>query len=151
MSGLELLARIRVDWPEVVVVIMTAFSSISSAVEAMKLGAEDYIGKPFQLDELAITVEKALERRSLRREVKELRAEVRGRYNFSNIVGRSKPMQQLFEVIKRIAARRDASALISGSTGTGKELVARAIHYNSDRRDAPVHANKLFSDPRHPA
>jgi DNA-binding NtrC family response regulator len=137
MSGLELLARIRVDWPEVVVIIMTAFSSISSAVEAMKLGAEDYIGKPFQLDELAITVEKALERRSLRREVRELRAEVRGRYNFSNIVGRSKPMQQLFEVIKRIAARRDASALIIGSTGTGKELVARAIHYNSDRRDAP--------------
>ncbi|MEK6323229.1 MAG: sigma-54 dependent transcriptional regulator [Acidobacteriota bacterium] len=137
MSGLELLARIRVDWPEVAVVIMTAFSSISSAVEAMKLGAEDYIGKPFQLDELAITVEKALERRSLRREVRELRAEVRGRYNFSNIVGRSKPMQQLFEVIKRIAARRDASALITGSTGTGKELVARAIHYNSDRRDAP--------------
>jgi len=137
MSGLELLARIRLDWPDVAVVIMTAFSSISSAVEAMKLGAEDYIGKPFQLDELAITVEKALERRSLRREVKELRAEVRGRYNFSNIVGRSKPMQQLFEVIKRIAARRDASALITGSTGTGKELVARAIHYNSDRRDAP--------------
>lgn len=137
MSGLELLARIRVDWPEVSVVIMTAFSSISSAVEAMKLGAEDYIQKPFQLDELAITVEKALERRSLRREVKELRAEVRGRYNFSNIVGRSKPMQQLFEVIRRIAARRDASALITGSTGTGKELVARAIHYNSDRRDAP--------------
>ena len=137
MSGLELLARIRVDWPEMAVVIMTAFSSISSAVEAMKLGAEDYIGKPFQLDELAITVEKALERRSLRREVRELRAEVRDRYNFSNIVGRSKPMQQLFEVIRRIAARRDASALITGSTGTGKELVARAIHYNSDRRDAP--------------
>jgi DNA-binding NtrC family response regulator len=137
ISGLELLARIRVDWPEVAVIIMTAFSSISSAVEAMKLGAEDYIGKPFQLDELAMTVEKALERRSLRREVKELRAEVRERYNFSNIVGRSKPMQQLFEVIKRIAARRDASALIIGSTGTGKELVARAIHYNSDRRDAP--------------
>lgn len=137
MSGLELLARIRVDWPDVAVIIMTAFSSISSAVEAMKLGAEDYIGKPFQLDELGITVEKALERRSLRREVRELRAEVRGRYNFSNIVGRSKPMQQLFEVIKRIAARRDASALIIGSTGTGKELVARAIHYNSDRRDAP--------------
>lgn len=137
MSGLELLARVRVDWPEVAVIIMTAFSSISSAVEAMKLGAEDYIGKPFQLDELVITVDKALERRSLRREVKELRAEVRGRYNFSSIVGRSKPMQQLFEVIKRIAARRDASALIIGSTGTGKELVARAIHYNSDRRDAP--------------
>ncbi|HKG21168.1 MAG TPA: sigma-54 dependent transcriptional regulator, partial [Blastocatellia bacterium] len=137
MSGLELLARIRLEWPEVAVVIMTAFSSISSAVEAMKLGAEDYIGKPFQLDELVITVEKALERRSLRKEVKELRAEVRERYNFSNIVGRSKPMQQLFEVIKRIAARRDASALIIGSTGTGKELVARAIHYNSDRKDAP--------------
>ena len=137
LSGLELLARIRLDWPDVAVIIMTAFSSISSAVEAMKLGAEDYIGKPFQLDELAITVDKALERRSLRREVKELRAEVRERYNFSNLVGRSKPMQQLFEVIKRIAVRRDASALIIGSTGTGKELVARAIHYNSDRKNAP--------------
>jgi DNA-binding NtrC family response regulator len=137
MSGLELLARIRLDWPDVAVLIMTAFSSISTAVEAMKLGAEDYIGKPFQLDELLITVEKALERRSLRREVRELRAEVRERYNFSNIIGRSRPMQQLFEVIRRIAARRDASALIIGSTGTGKELVARAIHYNSDRRDAP--------------
>lgn len=137
MSGLELLARIRLDWQDVAVIIMTAFSSISSAVEAMKLGAEDYIGKPFQLDELAITVEKALERRSLRREVRELRAEVRDRYNFSNIVGRSKPMLQLFEVIRRISARRDASALIIGSTGTGKELVARAIHYNSDRKDAP--------------
>src|SRR5262245_7801316 len=137
MSGLELLARIRLEWQDVAVIIMTAFSSISSAVEAMKLGAEDYIGKPFQLDELAITVEKALERRSLRREVRELRAEVRDRYNFSNIVGRSKPMLQLFEVIRRISARRDASALITGSTGTGKELVARAIHYNSDRRDAP--------------
>jgi two-component system, NtrC family, response regulator HydG len=137
MSGLELLARVRVEWPELAVIIMTAFSSISSAVEAMKLGAEDYIGKPFQLDELAITVEKALERRSLRREVRQLRDEVRGRYNFSNIIGRSKPMQQLFEVIKRIAARRDASALIIGSTGTGKELVARAIHYNSDRKGAP--------------
>lgn len=137
MSGLELLARLRLEWQDVAVIIMTAFSSISSAVEAMKLGAEDYIGKPFQLDELAITVDKALERRSLRREVRELRAEVRDRYNFSNIVGRSKPMLQLFEVIRRIAARRDASALIIGSTGTGKELVARAIHYNSDRRDAP--------------
>ena len=137
MSGLELLARLRQEWQEVAVIIMTAFSSISSAVEAMKLGAEDYIGKPFQLDELAITVDKALERRSLRREVHQLRIEVRDRYNFSNIVGRSKPMLQLFEVIRRIAARRDASALIIGSTGTGKELVARAIHYNSDRRDAP--------------
>lgn len=137
MSGLDLLARLQIDWPEVAVIIMTAFSSISSAVEAMKLGAEDYIAKPFQLDELMMTVEKALERRNLRREVKELRAEVRERYNFSNIVGRSKRMQQLFEVIKRVAARRDSSALIIGSTGTGKELVARAIHYNSDRRNAP--------------
>jgi len=137
MSGLELLARIQVDWPETVVIMMTAFGSISSAVEAMRLGAEDYISKPFQLDEILITVEKALERRSLRREVRELRAAVRERYNFSNIIGRSKPMQELFEVIKRLAARRDASALIIGSTGTGKELVARAIHYNSDRRDYP--------------
>src|SRR5258706_13379134 len=111
MSGLELVARIRVDWPEVAVIIMTALSSISSAVEAMKLGAEDYIGKPFQLDELGITVEKALERRSLRGEVRELRAEVRGRYNFSNIVGRGKPMQKLFEVIQLMYSRAAACAL----------------------------------------
>lgn len=137
MSGLELLARTRLEWPDVAVIIMTAFSSISSAVEAMKLGADDYIGKPFQLDEILITVERALERRRLRREVRSLRAEVLDRYNFSNLVGGSKPMQQLFETIKRIAARRDASALIIGSTGTGKELVARAIHYNSERREAP--------------
>src|SRR5262245_45212691 len=103
MSGLELLARINIDWPDVAVIMMTAFGSISSAVESMKLGADDYIAKPFQLDELALTVEKTLERRNLRREVRELRAEVRERYNFSNIVGRSKPMQQLFEVIKRVA------------------------------------------------
>ncbi|HEY6329041.1 MAG TPA: sigma-54 dependent transcriptional regulator [Blastocatellia bacterium] len=137
MSGLELLARLHIEWPEIAVIVMTAFGSISSAVEAMKLGAEDYVAKPFQLDELMITVEKALERTSLRREVRELRAEVRDRYNFSNIVGRSKPMQELFEVIKRVASRRDPSALITGSTGTGKELVARAIHYNSDRRNGP--------------
>ncbi|HUK89308.1 MAG TPA: sigma-54 dependent transcriptional regulator [Blastocatellia bacterium] len=137
MSGLELLARLRLEWPELAVIVMTAFGSISSAVEAMKLGAEDYVAKPFQLDELMITVEKAFERTSLRREVRELRAEIRERYNFSNIVGRSKPMQELFEVIKRVSARRDPSALIIGSTGTGKELVARAIHYNSDRRNGP--------------
>ena len=110
MSGLELLARVRVEWPELAVIIMTAFSSISSAVEAMKLGAEDYIGKPFQLDELAITVEKALERRSLRREVRELRAEVRGRYNFSNIVGRSKPIIIVFPVKRVSGYQLSASA-----------------------------------------
>jgi DNA-binding NtrC family response regulator len=135
MSGLELLERIHADRPGLPAIVMTAFGSISTAVEAMKLGAEDYISKPFQLDELLIVVKKALERRSLQMEVERLRSAVHGRYDFSNIIGRSKPMQDLFEVIKRISLRRDASVLIIGSTGTGKELVARAIHFNSDRRD----------------
>ena len=137
MSGLELLERIRATRPDLPVIVMTAFGSISSAVEAMKLGAEDYISKPFQLDELLIIVKKALDRRKLQREVQHLRDVVHGRYDFSNIIGRSKPMQELFEVIKRVSQRRDASVLIIGSTGTGKELVARAIHFNSDRRAAP--------------
>jgi DNA-binding NtrC family response regulator len=137
MSGLELLERLRSEWPDMPAIVMTAFGSISTAVEAMKLGAEDYISKPFQLDELLIVVKKALDRRNLQREVEHLRNVVHRLYDFSNIIGRSKPMQDLFEVIKRISLRRDASVLILGSTGTGKELVARAIHYNSDRRDAP--------------
>jgi two-component system response regulator HydG len=137
MSGLELLERLHSEWPDTPAVVMTAFGSVSTAVEAMKLGAEDYISKPFQLDELLIVVKKALDRRNLQREVEHLRHVVQGLYDFSNIIGRSKPMQDLFEVIKRISQRRDASVLIMGSTGTGKELVARAIHHNSDRRDGP--------------
>jgi DNA-binding NtrC family response regulator len=137
MSGLALLERIRAERPDLAVIVMTAFGSISSAVEAMKLGAENYISKPFQLDELLIIVKRALDRRNLQREVEHLRGVVHGRYDFSNIIGRSKPMQELFEVIKRVSQRRDASVLVIGSTGTGKELVARAIHFNSDRRAAP--------------
>jgi two-component system, NtrC family, response regulator HydG len=137
MSGLELLKRIREAQPEMPVIVMTAFGSVSTAVEAMRLGAEDYISKPFQLDELLIVVKKALDRRNLQREVEHLRGVVHGRYDFSNIIGRSKPMQELFEVIRRVSQRRDASVLILGNTGTGKELVARAIHFNSDRRDGP--------------
>ncbi len=137
MSGIDLLERLRAERPDLPAIVMTAFGSVSTAVEAMKLGAEDYISKPFQLDELLIIVKKALERRNLQREVEHLRHVVQGRYDFSNIIGRSKPMQDLFEVIKRISQRRDASVLIIGSTGTGKELVARAIHFNSDRREGP--------------
>lgn len=137
MSGLDLLGQLQAGRPDLPAIAMTAFGSVSTAVEAMKLGAEDYISKPFQLDELLIVVKKALERRNLQREVEHLRHVVQGRYDFSNIIGRSKPMQDLFEVIKRISLRRDASVLIMGSTGTGKELVARAIHYNSDRREGP--------------
>ena len=137
MSGIELLERLRTDHPELTAIVMTAHSSVSTAVEAMKLGAADYIAKPFAMDELVIVVRKALERQKLEREVEHLRHVVQGRYDFSNIIGRSKRMQELFEIIKRIAQRRDASVLIMGSTGTGKELVARAIHFNSDRRGAP--------------
>ncbi|HQR39096.1 MAG TPA: sigma-54 dependent transcriptional regulator [Blastocatellia bacterium] len=137
MSGIELLERLRSERPGLPAIVMTAFGSVSTAVEAMKLGATDYIAKPFQMDELVIVVRKALELRKLEREVEHLRHVVHGRYDFSNIIGRSKRMQELFEIIKRIAQRRDASVLIMGSTGTGKELVARAIHFNSDRRGAP--------------
>lgn len=136
MTGVDLLKNIRSITPDTYVILMTAFGSVDSAVDSMKHGAYDYITKPFKMDEFVIIVRKALEERKLRQEVRTLRAEVQHKYCFGNIIGKSKTMQDVYSLIKRVAFHK-TTVLITGESGTGKELVAKAIHYNSPRRDFP--------------
>ncbi len=136
VSGLEALKAIKELNPEIVVIIMTAFGSIDQAVQAVKEGAYDYINKPFKIDEMLLTIEKALEERRLRHEVSTLRRELRTRYHFENIIGKSRAMQEVFGLIEHVAGSR-STVMIYGKSGTGKELVAKAIHYNSQRVAKP--------------
>ena len=134
MTGLEVLERVRADCPGVSVVIMTGHGSIESAVHAMKLGASDFLTKPFQKEELALVVERVLRQRKLLDEVATLRHELAERYDFEHMISQDEKMRDIFARIARVAGT-DATVLITGETGTGKELVARAVHYNSPRRD----------------
>jgi DNA-binding NtrC family response regulator len=134
MDGLTLLQEVKRVAPETSVLLMTAFGSIDTAVQAIKAGAYDYLTKPFKMDEVIVVVRRAMEERRLRAEVRALREEVSTKYNFSNILGKSKPMLDLFAMIKKVAASR-STVLVQGKSGTGKELVAKAIHYNSPRRE----------------
>ncbi len=136
ISGVELLRRIREAYPEVVVILMTAFGTVESAVEAMKLGAYDYITKPVNPEALRITVGRALEHLRLAEEVRTLRRTLDHKYGFENIIGRSPPLLYILETAAR-AAHSDATVLIRGETGTGKELLAKGIHFNSRRKDKP--------------
>ena len=136
MTGLELLAHIKERTPETVVLMVTAFSSTDEAVEAMKQGAYDYITKPFKNEEIRLIVKNALERRDLRRENLALKEALGQRFSFAGLIGKSKVMQDVFDMIRKVATS-PVKILVSGESGTGKELVARAIHYNSDRRDGP--------------
>ena len=136
MQGNELLAEIKRTYPDINVVLMTAFGSVESAIEAMKLGAYDYLIKPVKTDEVVLTMEKALREAALRREVSQLRRAVHKEYSFHQILGKSKPMQEIFELIRRVADST-TNVLITGESGTGKELAAKAIHYNSLRREGP--------------
>ncbi|MEQ8821341.1 MAG: sigma-54 dependent transcriptional regulator [Sumerlaeia bacterium] len=136
MGGMELLQHIREEFPTTDVIILTGHGTVETAVEAMKLGASDYLLKPVNLDELNLIVKRVFESRELRQENERLRAEVNERYGFENIVGNSPPMERIFTMIRQVAPTK-ASVLIDGETGTGKELVARAIHYNSPRRNRP--------------
>lgn len=136
MSGMDLLRRVKEDYPEVIVIVVTAFGTIESAVEAMRLGAHDYIIKPVNADALKLVVSRALEHHRLREEVKNLRSMVDSKYGFENIVGKSKALLATLDNASR-AAQSDATVLIRGETGTGKELLAKAIHFNSSRRDRP--------------
>jgi len=134
VDGMEVLRTLRRDYPDVIVIMITGFSTVETAVEAMKQGAFDYIPKPFTPDEVTIVVKKALEKRSLLLENIYLRQELQEKYGFGNIVGKSRKMQEIYRIITKVAPT-DSTVLIYGQSGTGKELIARAIHFNSLRRD----------------
>jgi len=136
-SGLELLRQIRLQYPEAIVLILTAFGTVETAVEAMKSGAYDYLTKPVHPDELSLVVGRALEHLRLVKEVCTLRANLDQKYGFENILGRSGALLQVLDTAAR-AARTHSTVLIRGETGTGKELLARAIHFNSSRKHRPL-------------
>jgi len=117
-------------------VMMTAYGTVQNAVEAMKLGAFDYVMKPFSADEIELVLKRAFDHKQLTLENRRLRSEVIGRYRFDNIVGKSPQMQKIFELVEAVADTK-ATILITGESGTGKELIAKAIHYNSSRRERP--------------
>ncbi len=136
VSGLDLLRQIRRQDPDQVVVVITAYSSIEGAIEAMRDGAFHYIPKPFKNEEVLLTVRKGIEQRRLASENRALKQQLRERYGFDNIIGKSKPMREVFDLI-RLAAPAKSNILIRGESGTGKELVAKAIHHHSRRADGP--------------
>ncbi len=136
MSGIEALQEIKEIKSELTVVLITAYASVDSAVKAMKLGAYDYLTKPFDVDELKMLVEKIFERRNLIEENIYLKQELKGRYEFHNIIGQSAKMQEVFNLIDMVAPTV-ANVIIYGESGTGKELIARAIHEHSPRKDKP--------------
>ena len=131
-NGLDLLRQIKAEYPRTAVIMMTAYTSSKSAVDAMKMGAYNYVSKPFNLDELKVLAAGALEKTGLEAENVYLRRELEQKYQFSNIIGRSPRMQEVFSLIERIA-KTTSTVLIHGESGTGKELIARAIHYSGPR------------------
>jgi two-component system NtrC family response regulator len=147
MSGMDLLKKIHTDYPETMVVIVTAYGTIETAVEAIKCNAYDYLTKPVHPDELRALVGRALERQRLLDEVRILRSNIDRKYGFENIIGNSEPLLQVLDSAAAVA-QTDATVLIRGETGTGKELLAKAIHFNSPRRDRPFVVISCGSIPR---
>jgi two-component system, NtrC family, response regulator PilR len=135
-SGLEVLDAVKKSRPHTQVIVVTAFATPETAIAAMKLGAYDYLTKPFKVDEINVVVERALEKRALLRDNLELRAQLQGRFHLDRIVGKSEAMQRIFELVKKVAPAK-TSVLLSGESGTGKELVAKALHNLSTRGEAP--------------
>ena len=136
IGGMEILKNLKKKGEKPLVIVITAVRSVKTAVEAMKLGAYDYITKPFDIEEVRIIVRKASQTLKLQEEVNFLRKEVYKRYGIENLIGKSKAMQEVFLLISRVADT-DSTVLITGESGTGKELVSRAIHYNSKRQNRP--------------
>ncbi|MBW2066714.1 MAG: sigma-54-dependent Fis family transcriptional regulator [Deltaproteobacteria bacterium] len=136
MSGMELLEESKKIKPDIPVIMMTAYGTIEMAVEAMKMQAYDYITKPFKNEELKLTVKKALNNYRLIKENRLLSKALSDRYSYGNIIGKSKPMLKIYDMIQKVAPSK-ASVLITGPSGTGKELIAKAIHYESPRKDRP--------------
>ncbi|MBU0637376.1 MAG: sigma-54 dependent transcriptional regulator [Planctomycetes bacterium] len=137
MTGLDILRHLRDVDHDAVVIMMTAYSTIESAVEAIKLGAFDYIAKPFQMEQLLFVVDKALETTKLRREVRELRRHLRDQFGMDSIIGQHPSMLKLFDMINQVSRTGVSTLFLRGDTGTGKDLVARVIHYNSGRAASP--------------
>ncbi len=136
MDGLAVLRAFQESSPESAVILMTAFGTVETAIQAIKAGAYDYVPKPFKLDEVRIAVERALERKRLLQENRRYRQELRGKYRLENVVGASGPMLEIFKTAARVAPTK-STVLIQGESGTGKELIARTIHHNSDRAQGP--------------
>lgn len=136
IDGIKVLERIKREYPHIIVIMITATKTVKTAVEAMKLGAYDYITKPFDVDELRLIINRALSTQALEKEVKYLRQEIDKNFSFSNIVGKSKGIQEIFKIVKQIADSK-STVLIMGESGTGKELISRAIHFNSNRKNYP--------------
>ena len=136
MGGMEFLRRLKEKWPEIEVLVMTAFGSIETAVESMRCGAYDYITKPIDRERLAVVVEKALERHALAFENKQLKDRLETRTRFEQMIGESEPMQRVYSLVEMVTDS-DVTVLLTGESGTGKELVARAIHHKSPRSDGP--------------
>jgi two-component system response regulator AtoC len=136
MDGLVFLQEIKKTGVEATIIVMSAYGTVDIAIEAMKLGAYDYISKPFKPDEIILILRKAEEREQLRKENQHLREEVAREYSFENIVSKNEKMREIFDTIKKVSQYK-STVLITGESGTGKELVARALHYNSDRSQNP--------------
>jgi len=134
MDGMEVLQRVKEAKPDIDVIMITGLHDIETAVQAMKMGAFDYLPKPFEPEEFQIVVARAFERRRLMQENISLKSEVSAKYRFDNIIGASPPMQSVYRLIARCAPT-NSTVMLRGDSGTGKELIARAIHYNSLRKD----------------
>jgi two-component system, NtrC family, response regulator AtoC len=146
-TGLELLRRIGAGNLQITVIVVTAYGTVETAVEAMKMGAYDYVTKPIDFEALVLVVHRAMERQNLIEEVRTLRSALDQRYGFEGIVGQSKGLLRVLDQAARVS-QRDATLLIQGETGTGKELVARAVHHNSRRRSKPFVAINCGAIPR---
>src|SRR5258707_4640397 len=136
MDGIELLAKIKEIRPQTMVLLMTAYGTVKTAVRAMKMGAEDYLGKPIDVEELQVVLENVLEKKRLLEETKVLRDRLTDKYDFDNLVGQSPEILSVFKTVRQVAPSA-SSVLLLGESGTGKELFAQALHENSPRRGKP--------------
>ena len=136
VTGLELLKHVRESYPELVFMMITAFGTTETAVEAMKMGAYDYLTKPFKIDEVRLNIANALRAKNLEVENKVLKKELTKEYSFQNMIGNSEPMHRIFDLVKRVSMA-PSNILVTGESGTGKEVIAKAIHYNGPLKDKP--------------
>ncbi len=136
VTGIELLKYVKDSYPDIVFMMITAFGTTETAVEAMKMGAYDYVTKPFKIDEVRLNIHNALRSKNLETEVRILKKELVKEYSFQNMVGNSAPMHAIFDLVKRVS-QSPTNVMITGESGTGKEVVAKAIHYNGPLKDKP--------------